>query len=796
MKIVFVLLMLLSLNLSAQIKITGKIITSAEDPIEFAQAVLIAKDSTVIKNEFTNEKGIFELEINEGWYRLEIRKERKILFSKNIELNADLNMGIITIDHVNQLEEVSIEAKRKLFERKVDRLIFNVENSINASGGDALDALKVTPGVRIQNEKISIVGKNNLAIMIDDKIIEIPQEDLVNFLKSIPSESIKSIEVITTPPAKYEAAGNSGMVNIRLKKIKKDSWNALMGITYLQRKYDDGAFLGNLNYNKNKVGVSSIINYKNGTTYVEQNSNVYFPDGLWRTSNPFKSQYNRINGRVNVNYIISPKWVSGVQFLINDNIAKASINSYTSVNDFMTDQTISYLKSDRQTVQKPNIKSLNFYNEFKLDTLGKKIELNLDFFNYNNKDSRIYNGISVIEIPTPPSEKYFSGINNNNQNIDNLSGKIDVEFPFEFMKLNFGGKISNSRSNNNIFFFNSGVVNQPISELSLSQSKFEYTENVEAIYVSGNIKINKKWELQLGLRSEAIQTKAFSENLNQLAKNNYFKLFPTTFLSYVPNENSIFSFSYSKRIERPRFNELNPNVFYINPFQTIEGNPFLQPAFIDNIELTYTYKKFESKFYYSIEDNLFYQIPITDPNANNIKYTNENFIDTQRYGISENYVYDRYKRWTSSINFDINYSISKSSLTITNREQKGVNSRISLNNDFSLNPSETLLFNMNYWYNFPSVDGIEKNRAISSLSSTLQYLLLKKDLKLSLKINDLFKTEVIQSNSTVNGIYQEARYYLDCRGVQLSVNYKFGNKTVKEQQRQMGNEEEKRRTGI
>jgi hypothetical protein len=794
--LILLLLVLLSLKLSAQIKIIGKINSSAKDPVEFAEILLLNKDSLVMKTEFTNEKGDFELEANPGWYKLEVRQERKRLFSKNIELSADIDLGIITVDHINQLESVTVVGEKKLFERKVDRLIFNVENSINASGGDALEALKVTPGIKVQNDKILVIGKSNLAVMIDDKIIELSQEDLVNFLKSIPSESIKSIEVITTPPAKYEAAGNSGMVNIRLKKMKKDSWNALMGITYLQRKYGDGTLLGNLNYNKNRIGISSTINYKKGTTYVDQDSNVYFSDGLWHTSNPFKSDYTRINGKVNINYIISSKWVMGVQMLINDNKPKASINSNTSVNDYTTNETISYLKSERQNVQNPNIKSLNFYNEFKLDTLGKRIELNFDFFNFNNKDSRIYKGISVVEIPLPSSEKYFSGINNNNQNISNFSGKLDIEFPTKWMKLNFGGKISNSKSNNNIFFFNSGIVDTPVSELPLSQSKFEYSENVEALYISGNMKISKKWELQFGLRSEAIQAKAFSENLNQLVKNNYFKMFPTAFLSYLPNENSIFSFSYSTRIDRPRFNELNPNVFYINPFQTIEGNPFLQPAFVDNAELTYTYKKFESKLYFSIEDNLFYQIPMADPETNNIRYTNKNFINTQRYGISENYVYDKYKWWTSSIGFDINYSISKSSLAITNREQKGFNSRVSSNNDFSLNPSKTLLFNLNYWYSFPSIDGIENNKAISSLSFTLQYLILKKDLKISLKVNDLFKTEIIKSNSTVNGVYQEARYYLDSRGCQLSVNYKFGNKTVKEQQREMGNDEEKRRTGI
>lgn len=795
-KSLLILLVLLSATLSAQIKITGKITgkitTSANNPVEFAEIILITKDSTAIKSELTNEKGDFILEAQRGWYKLQIRQAKKILFSKNIELNDDLDLGIITVDNVNQLESVTVVSKRKLVERKVDRLVFNVENSINASGSDALEALKITPGVKVQNDKVTIIGKSNLSVMIDDKIVQLSEEDLANYLKSIPSDAIKSIEVITTPPAKYEASGNSGLVNIKLKKTKKDSWNALIGTTYLQKKFSDETVMGNFNYNKNKLSVSTVINYTDGAKYVNQDDYAYFSDGLWYTISPFKAKYTRRNGKLSLDYQINSKWTIGSQFLINNNNRLTTDSPYLPVSDYDSGQIIRYLKSDGQIDLKPNIKSLNLYNEFKIDSLGKKMTLNLDYFNFNNEDVKSYNGISVIE--NPYSQKYFAGINSNNQDITNLSGKIDIDWGTKWAAMSFGAKVSNSKATNDISAFNSGIVDNPVQQEPLTLNTFEYTENVQALYFSGNKKINAHWETQLGLRMEATQVKTFAANLDQSTKNDYLKLFPTVYLSYVPNDNSTYTFSYSKRIERPRFYDLNPNIYYLNPFQTIEGNPFLQPAFIDNTELTYTYKKIESKLYFSYEENLFSQIPIADPNTNFIRFTNENYINTKRFGISENYTFDKFKWWTSSNAFDLSYAISQSTLPIV-QGQKGFNSRISTSNDFILNQNKTMLFNLSYWYSFPGVDGIYYRNAMNSLSLTIQYLLLNKDLKISLKGNDIFRTEKDNISSTVNGVYQEGKYYYDTQSVQLAVSYKFGNKKIKVEKRATGNEEERTRTG-
>jgi len=781
-------------NLSAQIKISGKVIDDKNNPVEFAEIIQFDKDSTAIKSGFTNEKGDFILETHSGSYKLQIRQLNKIFLSRTIELISNLDLGTIVVDNINQLESVTVIGKKKLIEKKNDRLVFNIENTISATGGDGLDALKITPGVKVQNDKVYIIGKGSVSVMIDDRLIQLKEEDLGNYLKSISSDNIKSIEVITTPPAKYDAIGNSGIINIRTKKGKKDSWSASLGTSYTQRSRADGAIFGNFNENKNKLTISSSFNYKDGSKYTSQDDYTYFSDGLWYTSSPFIYQYRRFSGNFGFDYQVNKKWNTGIQYMTNINQTKITDAPYTPVLNYNTGDILKYLKSAGNQNQNPNIHSLNFFSELKLDSLGKKLILNVDYFNFDNNDSKKYNGISIFN--NPFSQQYFSGTNSNNQNIQNFSGKVDFEYPSKWINLSFGAKIANSKAKNEIVFFNSGLVNSPIATQPLTSNLFEYNENIQALYLSSNKKINDKWEMQLGVRMEATQTESNSSTLNTISKNNYIKFFPSFFLSYKPNEKATFNLNYSKRIDRPSFNDLNPNQWYLNPFQTIEGNPFLKPAFIDNFELSYSYNNLENKIFYSYEGNLYGQIAIADPITNNIKFTNENYVNTKRFGLSENYTFDKLKWLTSNNSIDISYVKSESFISVIQYNQEGWNSRFSTNNDFIINKDRTWVFNINYWYSPKGIDGKFYNiGTMSNLSTTLQYLLMGKSLKISLKANDIFRTEKIKVNSTVNNVYQVGVYYHDNQYIQLTISYKFGNQKIKPLQRSTGNEDERTRTG-
>lgn len=784
---------ILSNVLTAQVKITGKVVTAENIPVEFAEVILFTNQSVPVKNQITNEKGEFALEHSAGLYQLQISQFGSVLYRKEIELNSDLDLGGIIINQVQELETVVVTKKKELVERKVDRLVFNIENTISTTGGDALDALKITPGIQIQNEAITIIGKSTVRVLIDDKMIELGQEELTNLLKSIPSENIKSIEVITTPPAKYEALGNSGLVNIKLKKAKSDSWNLSLGSGYLRRQHDDeGSLTSNFIYNKNKLSMSASLNYRNGGIYLEQDSRVHFEDELWSLDYPLDKKVKMLNGILSMQYAATSKWTFGFQYLTNFNKTNTDATRTLLISDNDTNEVTKNITSVGYAFLRPTLHSVNLFNEFKLNQTGRKVVVNLDYFNYESKDSRPYEGTS--EEYNPPKKQFFKGINNNSQNINNFSGKVDFELPGEWINLGFGGKVSFSDTKNLIGSYNSDFTDQPVTDMPLTNFEFGYKENVQAVYASGNKKFSDNLESQIGLRVEHTNAKSYDTAPDQSFNNSYTKLFPSFNITYTPQQNSTYRLSYSRRIDRPNFAQLNPNIAYINPFQSIQGNPLLQPAFINNFEFIYSYKKLESKLYYSHDKNVFMQISTPDPNTNVVRIVTQNIFNMERFGISEIYAFNKFKWWTSNNTADFNYTKSKSLIAATNGVE-GFNLKLATNNDFILNEKKTFLFNINYWYVFPKTEGFVKLDASSSASLTIQYLLLNNDLRISLKANDIFRTEKIKFNPTVNGIYQEYSIYNDSRYVQLYLNYRFGSKKAKNISRNTGNEEERKRVG-
>ncbi|ATA67846.1 hypothetical protein CGC48_03855 [Capnocytophaga cynodegmi] len=227
----FLCLLFATVLYSQEITLSGEVKNQQQKPAEFLN-VILKKDEKPVQGTLTDVSGKFLVKIPKGDYTLILEQFGTELFSKNVSLSKNTDLGVIKIDESIQMEAVTVEGRKKLVEQKVDRIVFNVENSVQASGGDALDVLKSTPGVQVNNEDISIVGKNGLRVMVNDKIMQLSGEGLTNFLKSIASDNIQKIEVITTPPSKYDAEGNAGLINIVLKKAKEDHWSTTLRTSY------------------------------------------------------------------------------------------------------------------------------------------------------------------------------------------------------------------------------------------------------------------------------------------------------------------------------------------------------------------------------------------------------------------------------------------------------------------------------------------------------------------------------------------------------------------------------------
>ena len=779
----FLLIILFQNQVFSQIKISGQIKDKKNNPVEFIEIQLQNKDSIIFKSELTNAEGKFILETEKGEYSLIVRQLGVIYYKQNINANQDTNVGIINItEKEQQLQEVVITSKKKLIERKVDRLIFNVENSISASGGDAIDALKITPRVKVKNDNISMIGKNNMSVMVDDKLILLTGDELINFLKSIPSDNIKSIEVITTPPAKYDAEGNSGLINIKLKKSKLNQWNASLRSSYIQSTYPKGSFGGNFDYQKNKLSLYSNLNYVNGSNAPVETNKIYYPLGLWNEENKRRDFQNSVNGRIGADYKISEKFSVGMQYLGSFSKPRIAENSLTTIYNQTNSQIDSYINTLSENLGKNNNHSLNLNSTVVFDTIGKKMNINLDYFKFKNDDNRIFNTINLL-----------SANNTSLQDIQNYSAKIDFEHPLKWINLSYGGKLSFIKTQNNVNYFDT-TLGTPIF-VPTQSNEFNYDENTQAIYINGTKKLNEKWETQLGFRLENTQTEGVSKTLNQKNTNSYAKLFPTFYLTYTPNEKNAFSINYNKRINRPSYNRLNPFRWYSNPFSYTEGNPFLQPSFSNNLELNYTFNdNWSNSIYYSHTDNGFEQITIVDNTDNIQKTIAQNFFKTTIIGISESYTYNKLKWLSSTFSFDWNYSKSESLIPITNQNLNGSNAYFSTSNDFNLNKNKTLLFNFSYWYNFKGTSDLDKNNAYSQLDASLKYFAFDKKLQISFNANDILSTNRPIYTSFTNNIQIDYKNYYDVRLFRLSLVYKFGNKNINVEKKEVGNQEEKERT--
>ena len=519
--IYILILVFLSVNkIYAQINVKGQVKDVNDKPIEFIEVLLQNKDSLLIKSELTNAEGRFILIVEKGQYLLSIKQLGVILYSKKIDLNQNLDLPVIQVkEGQHQLKEVAVTFKKKIIERKIDRIVFNVENSISAAGGDAIDALKNTPAIKVQNEAITMIGKNKMSIMIDDRLIELSGDDLINFMKTIRTDDIKSIEVITNPPAKYDAEGNSGLVNIKLKKAKLDSWNASLNSSYKQSTYATLSNGGSFSYQKKKLSFFTNLNYVNGSKRGLEQEEVAYSSQTWNNEFKRKAYTNIFSGRVGIDYKLSENWTIGAQYLGSLNKPRTVQNDHTIITHNGTQIIDSLINSISNDLKKTNSSSVNFHSMVKLDSTGKNISFDLDYFSLNNHINREFQTRNSYTDLAPTPGGYKSATNSGFQDINIYSAKIDITDPLKWIKLSYGGKVYFSKTNYDNKYFDTST-GMPLFQTSQSNT-FQYTENTQALYISGNKKITDKWEIKLGLRVENTQTRGNSITLNQINTNNY-----------------------------------------------------------------------------------------------------------------------------------------------------------------------------------------------------------------------------------------------------------------------------------
>lgn len=775
--------------LAQSVKLKGKI-SGKTTLLEWADVSILNAEGKIVSGTTSTKDGTFDIEIKKGTYKIEISLLGFTDYKKEITVEKDTDLGtIILIESATNLGEVVIQSRKNTIEQKIDRVVYNPENNINTAGGDALSAINTAPGIVVKNNAITILGKGTSRVMIDGRMIELTGEELNVFLKSISASDIKNIEIISNPSSKFEAEGDGGMINIIMKKGARNSWKNTTIASYDQNKYGIYTLRNNFFYNKNKFRFSASVNGKTGYKNIEENLDMYFAEGPSKMAAITKLNEENVSGKLGLDYDFSEKTTIGFQFLKDksnpDFDSDIRIDKYNAQNELE-----SYILNESFLDRKSGNQTYNLHLITKLDSLNRKLSFDVDYFNYDSKFDRdfIANNYSSDGTFVDVNQ---SGRNISNQEIDNLSFKADMEHPLKALNLSYGAKVSFTTSNSDVVFFNT-ITGTPVLDVNQT-NQFKYTENNQAIYISGNKKINEKWNFQLGLRLENTQTNGFSKTLNQETVNNYLKLFPTFYSSYQKNENNSFSFNYGRRIRRPSFSLLNPFRIYISSNSYSEGNPFLKPSFSDNFEFAHTYKKIlkTSVFLNSISDG--YGVIFTaNPETLTQIVSRENYFKGINYGIGETYSAHFADWWQSENSLYFLSSDIKFIKDINATPVNGLQVDFSTNNTFSLGKATKLQLDFNY--TSPYKSGLYDTGYTSSLNIGFKQDLLNKAMQISVLVNDIFNTSYLKDDaSIVNGVRQVYSQNESNRFVRLSLVYNFGNKKIDVNQRGFGNEEEKNR---
>ncbi|BEV02808.1 outer membrane beta-barrel protein [Chryseobacterium gambrini] len=788
-KLLHFLILIFPVLFYSQYKIEGRVLNKEKEAVKNAELLFKNTSSNNNKKVITNDNGNFSLELTKGNYILTIKNSEYVPFEKEIIINADTKLADVELTAVSKLiEEVKLTSSPKMIVHKLDRTVFNVENNALANRGNIFETLKVVPGLVLKNDQISMLGRDAVKVMVDGRMINLSGDDLKNFLKSIPSENIKSVEVISNPSARYEAEGNSGIINLVLKKSKKNSWNNNTSFTndVAKAKYILQTVNNSFTYQKNKLSFLLNTGYTYGDTFTKQMSNIFFSEPYFLTTEQ-KWNYNQFSGRFLIDYEITPKTKIGLQYLggvynnyIDDNINTSVVNS--------TNNPLYFLRGNGNIHDKNNNHSLNLHLEQKLDTLGKKLNIDLDYLSYvTDKNNTILSNQYDVDNNFERINFFNKGISN--QDINNYSLKFDIEHPGKWINLSYGGKLGFTGTD---YVLNNYDLS---SGNTLTQSDhFKYNEAIQALYVNGTKKFSDKWEGQIGLRTEYTQTKGYSVILDQVDYNKYLKLFPSLFIKNRINENNSLLLNYSRRIQRPSYGQLNPARYYINSQISSMGNPYLKPSYVDNVELSHTYKNLTSKLAFNINSNAYNVFFKMNDETKEQIVTFDNYFKSYGYSLSETYEFNALSWWKSYVTLFLNYSQSKKTQDFNLVLRDGFEFFGSLNNSLILNQSKTLTLDINYWYGSAFNQNLFHYSNANSLDIALSYKTPYKGLNLSIAGYDIFNSSPRTMLSEINGIPQTYKAYPNNRFFRFSINYSFGNDKISKEERAVGNESERERS--
>lgn len=786
-----IILLTVSFISSAQnrtaIKLNGKVGATNQPALSAATITLLkAKDSSVVKVSVSDQDGRYSFDNPpQGRYlvvasAVGYEKQYSSPFTISVPPDSIIKelTAIVLSPRSNNLKSVTVSARKPLVEQKIDRMVVNVDAFISNTGANALEALEKSPGVQVDKDgNISLKGKQNVVVLIDGRPAYLSGADLANMLKGMQASQLEQIEIMTNPPAKYDASGNAGIINIKTKKNKVKGFNGNVSVGAGQGVYFKTNESISLNYRDGKVNLFSSYSFNRNNNFQELTIFRRYKDDNEETNAIFeqvafmKRRNMSNNLKMGMDYFLTQKTTLGI-------VLSGFYNPESSINS-----NISYLENPNYAVDSiatasSNIKgtwknaSVNLNMRHQFDSTGRELTADVDYIVYDNTNNQHFINTTLEPNWIKRYEEQLRGVLPVTVNI--YSAKMDYTHPLKNnSRIEAGWKSSYVETVNKADYYL--YYNDEWMTDYGKTNHFDYNENINAAYVSLNKQLTKKWGLQTGLRYENTSYKGHQYGNPQKSdssfKRSYNSWFPTVYISYGADKNNQFGLSYGRRIDRPGYQSLNPFMFFIDKYTYEAGNPYLKPQYSNNFEFTHIYKGWlTTTLNYSRTKDLFNET--FDQSGYATIVQRGNIGRRENAGIGVNAQIPVTKWLTSMLYTNYNYTRYSGKLYGEDLNVEAGMLQINLNNQ--MNFKKGWGAELSGWYRSKGVDGQILMQPMGQLAAGISKQVLKGKGTVKLNVRDILYTQ--KPHGYINFKQTEARFEnrRDTRVANVTFTYRFG----------------------
>jgi hypothetical protein len=781
----------------AAYEIRGRVVNSRHIGIELANVNITKPNSKlVIQSAQTDTGGYFKLSvIDKGDYLVNISSVGMDSLSIAITLG---DLKVITIpeialsSYVQQLKQVTIVSKKPYIEQKIDRTVVNVNAMISNTGANALEALEKAPGVVVdQNGSITFKGKSGVTVLIDDKPTYLSGDNLASYLKSLQASQLDQIELMTNPPAKYEASGNAGVINIKTKKTKLNGFNGSLAVNLGHANFLRTGEGLNLTYRTNKINWFASAGFNASKSYNTINlRRNYFDAGgnlgsVYKEFASLQPKTKNYNLKLGMDYSLSPKTVIG--FVLTGSLSLT--NRYNPVHSTIYNQQgllDSTILASNYRKGKFENGGINFNYGYKFDSLGRALSVDMDYVNYRtNSDDTFLNNTYRADGSLAALQTITDHLP---ANIEIYSAKTDYTQPMQGKaKLEMGAKSSYVNTDNAANYFN--VVNGASSIDNNKTNQFLYKENINAAYLNFT-KEFQRISVQAGLRAE--QTNVKGHQLGNAVKpdsafsQHYFGIFPTAYLLYKLDSagHHTLNLSFGRRIDRPFYQDLNPFITIIDKYTYFSGNPFLRPQYTYNYELSYSAGSlFSATIFYNDYKN--FQTETVQQTGGVFISSTSNIGQKITKGINATSSFSPTKWWDCNLYSEVVNFVFKGQVYNSGLNKSSTYFYIEGNNQFNLSHGWSAELS-GFYIGARTVGQFDLN-AKSQVSAGLQKKVFHNNGAIRLSARDLFLTNFSAGSiSNIPGVSSIYKNLSDSRVVTLGFSYNFGSSANNARKRNTG----------